>query len=124
MNKPDSEIVEIIIKIVGDYFGLTEVQMFEKTRKREIVTPRQICHKLAWEYTSLSLEKVGLRIGNKDHGTVLHSSRKISDLIWSDKQIKRDYNKINEMVIYEKENDTPFIKMEIPLITHQINRVQ
>lgn len=92
----DSEIIEIIIQVVGDYFNLTGAQMFAKTRKREIVTPRQMCHKLAWKYTKYNQTVIGEKMGKLDRSTLCNSCKRISNFCMFDKKIRWDYNIINE----------------------------
>lgn len=50
------------------------------SRKREIVQDRQICHYLVKEKTKISLSEIGLKFGNKDHTTVIHSIKTINNL--------------------------------------------
>ncbi len=46
------------------------------SRKRQHVYARSICFYLAREYTKLSLSKIGIFYGKKDHATVMHGCRK------------------------------------------------
>lgn len=65
-------------------YDITREEFFSKSRKTEIVEPRQICHYLAYRSTNLSYAKIGKIIGNKDHATVLNSVRRVEALIYSD----------------------------------------
>jgi chromosomal replication initiator protein len=47
---------------------------------------------LAKELTSLSLPDIGDAFGGRDHTTVLHACRKISDLRASNPEISRDFD--------------------------------
>jgi len=80
--------VDMIQKIVCDYFKLTPEQLKAKTRRREIVQPRQIIMYFAKKYTKASLQTIGAMCGGKDHSTVLHACRNIEDLKQTDKQIR------------------------------------
>jgi chromosomal replication initiator protein len=64
-----------------------------KTRKREVVEARQICHYLSKNTIPKlgSLSKIGERFGNKDHATVLHSIRTVTSLISTDSEYKEKY---------------------------------
>ncbi len=81
--------IEYIQKIVCDYFGVSVDAINAKTRKREIVQIRQISMYFAKKYTQLPLSVIGAYCGNKDHATVLHACRTISNLNDTDKKMKQ-----------------------------------
>lgn len=80
--------VDMIQKIVCEYFNLKPEELKAKTRRREIVQPRQIIMYFAKKYTKASLQAIGAMCGGKDHSTVLHACRNIEDLKQTDKQIR------------------------------------
>ncbi|MCX7728079.1 MAG: chromosomal replication initiator protein DnaA, partial [Bacteroidia bacterium] len=80
--------VDMIQKIVCEYFNLKPEELKAKTRRREIVQPRQIIMYFAKKYTKASLQTIGAMCGGKDHSTVLHACRNIEDLKETDKQIR------------------------------------
>lgn len=80
--------VDMIQKIVCEYFNLKPEELKAKTRRREIVQPRQIIMYFAKKYTKASLQAIGALCGGKDHSTVLHACRNIEDLKQTDKQIR------------------------------------
>lgn len=77
---------EDIIKVVCDYFKVTESQLKGKKRDASIVLPRHIAIYLIKKYTNLSLKEIAKHVGKKDHSTIIHSISKI------EKQIKIDQN--------------------------------
>ena len=52
-----------------------------KSRKRELVYPRQVAMYLAKEKTDLSLKSIGYHFGGRDHSTVIHAVQTISELV-------------------------------------------
>ena len=80
--------VEMIQKVVCEYFNLKPEELKAKTRRREIVQPRQIIMYFAKKYTKASLQVIGAMCGGKDHSTVLHACRNIEDLKDTDRQIR------------------------------------
>lgn len=94
--RPKEPTVEEIIEVVAHYFELPSEVLHMKTRKREIVQARQIAMYLSKEKTKLSLSEIGRLIGNKDHATVLHAKRTVSNLCDTDKRFKADVNKIEK----------------------------
>lgn len=80
--------VEYIQKIICDYFKISTEVINMKTRKREIVQARQLSMYFAKKYTKLPLSTIGEYCGHKDHATVLHAHRTISNLYETDKKMQ------------------------------------
>jgi chromosomal replication initiator protein len=80
--------IDFIQKIVCDYFSIQVDALNSKTRKREIVQARQLSMYFSKKHTKASLATIGLHCGNKDHATVLHACRTVSNLIETDKQFR------------------------------------
>ena len=90
VNVDASEIsLERIRTAVCDYFKITPEIIVSKTRKREIVQARQITMYLVRNLTKASLSSIGSQMGGKDHATVLHACSTVSDLIDTDRNIRR-----------------------------------
>lgn len=71
--------VENIQKTVADYYKIKVADMYSKRRPANIAMPRQVAMYLAKELTQKSLPEIGDLFGGRDHTTVLHAVRKISE---------------------------------------------
>ncbi|AGF46563.1 chromosomal replication initiator protein dnaA [Candidatus Kinetoplastibacterium desouzaii TCC079E] len=71
--------VENIQKTVADFYKIKVADMYSKRRPANIAVPRQIAMYLAKELTQKSLPEIGDLFGGRDHTTVLHAVRKISE---------------------------------------------
>ncbi len=91
--------IDYIQKVVCDHYGLPIDQIHAKTRKREIVQARQVAMYFAKKHTKSSLATIGQQCGNKDHATVLHACKTISNLIDTDKEFKASLNRIDQKLI-------------------------
>ncbi|MCL2246487.1 MAG: chromosomal replication initiator protein DnaA [Lentimicrobiaceae bacterium] len=80
--------IEYIQKIIGEYFNVSVEKINSNKRDREVVQPRQICMFFSKKYTKLPLATIGAHCGGKDHATVLHACRTISNLYETDKKMK------------------------------------
>lgn len=80
--------IDYIQKVVCDYFNLPIDSIQSRTRKREIVQARQLTMYFAKKMTKSSLAIIGLQCGNKDHATVLHACKTVSNLTETDKQFR------------------------------------
>lgn len=68
----------LIISIVAEHFHITENDIKSSKRNTEIAYPRQIAMYLCSNMTSAGLKKIGAEMGNRDHSTILHGSKKIA----------------------------------------------
>ena len=82
--------VENIQKTVADYYKIKVSEMFSKKRTRNLARPRQVAMALAKELTQLSLPDIGDAFGGRDHTTVLHACRKITELKATNGELNRD----------------------------------
>ncbi|MEW5966211.1 MAG: chromosomal replication initiator protein DnaA [Pseudomonadota bacterium] len=83
--------IENIQKTVADFYKIKVADMFSKKRTRNLARPRQIAMALAKELTNQSLPEIGESFGGRDHTTVIHACRKVSELRETDADIGRDY---------------------------------
>ena len=86
--------VDFIKKTVCDYYGLEPDSLQSKTRKREIVQARQVAMYFSKSLTNNSLSAIGAKIGQKDHATVLHACKAITNLIETDREFKSQIREI------------------------------
>ena len=67
-----------IIRIVAEFFEIPMTEMTNKSRKQEIVEPRQIAMFLMRDILKLSYPHIGEKLGKRDHTTAIHACEKIS----------------------------------------------
>ncbi|GAO34938.1 chromosomal replication initiator protein DnaA [Sulfuricella sp. T08] len=80
-----------IQKTVADYYKIKVAEMFSPKRSRNVARPRQVAMALAKELTQSSYPEIGDAFGGRDHSTVIHACRKITELKISDPTISRDF---------------------------------
>jgi chromosomal replication initiator protein len=86
--------VENIQQTVAEYYKIRVADLLSKNRSREVARPRQLAMSFAKKFTNLSLPQIGDRFGGRDHTTVLHACRKISELVESDSKVEEDYRNL------------------------------
>jgi chromosomal replication initiator protein len=67
-----------IIKVVSDFYDVSPRELSNRSRKKEVVVPRQICMYLMRELISLSFPHIGEVLGGRDHTTAIHACTKVS----------------------------------------------
>jgi chromosomal replication initiator protein len=83
--------IDNIQKTVADYYRIKMAELLSKKRTRNLTRPRQIAMSLARELTTMSLPEIGNSFGGKDHSTVIHACKTISNLRIIDTTIDIDY---------------------------------
>ena len=92
---------ELIIETVAEHFNISPDDIKSTKRNKEIAYPRQICMYLCRKMTADSLQAVGNSLGKKDHTTIIHGEKKISD------DLKKDENLQNTIDILIKKINPP-----------------
>lgn len=87
---------EKIINTVCDFYNIEPKEVLSKTRKKEVVLPRQVIMYLLREEVNLSLPSIGVKIGNKDHTTVGYACGKIEEKIKKDGDFIKNIEVIKE----------------------------
>lgn len=83
-----------VIAQTAAYFGLTIEDLCGSSRSRVLVTARQIAMYLCRELTDLSLPKIGQQFGGRDHTTVMHANKKITEQM---AERRSTYNQVTEL---------------------------
>lgn len=66
-----------IVQVVAAFYDVLEKDLSNRSRKKEIVKPRQIAMYLLREELKCSFPFIGEKLGKKDHTTAIHAYRKI-----------------------------------------------
>ena len=90
--------VREIIKSVADFYGVEEGSIYEKTRRKEVVKPRQVIMYLLRDDFRMSFPPIGDKLGGRDHTTVIHSCEKIRDDLKSDSALTQEINQLRLML--------------------------
>lgn len=88
--------VENIQKSVADFYNMKVADMYSKRRPANIARPRQIAMFMAKELTQKSLPEIGELFGGRDHTTVLHAVRKITEARSHDSQLNHEIHVIEQ----------------------------
>ncbi len=86
--------VETIQKHVAEFFNIAFADLKTVRRNKNIVLPRQVAMYLSRKLTKNSLPEIGKVFGGKDHTTVLHSCKKIEQLLEKDQEMKYTIEKL------------------------------
>ncbi len=90
--------VEDIQKTVCDFYKLKISELLSTKRTQLIARPRQIAMTICKELTDYSLPAIGAAFGGRDHTTVLHAQRTITEMRTKDEKMERDYKLLIQML--------------------------
>lgn len=88
----------VLIETVTTYFEISMEEILGKSRERRLAFPRQVAMYLLRHEAKCSYPSIGSQIGGRDHTTAMHACDKISTLLKTDDQLKRDLSIIREKV--------------------------
>ena len=86
--------IDNIQKTVAEYYKIKVADILSKRRNRSVARPRQMAMALAKELTSHSLPEIGDAFGGRDHTTVIHACRKITELVQGSTEVAEDYKNL------------------------------
>lgn len=90
--------IEDVIQTVGDFYNVDQDKIYSKTRKRNIVKPRQVTMYLLREDFSFAYPAIGEKIGGRDHTTVIHSYKKIKEELATDSELAQELSQIRSLL--------------------------
>ncbi|QQG45926.1 MAG: chromosomal replication initiator protein DnaA [Candidatus Niyogibacteria bacterium] len=91
-----------IIRKIAQFYDIQEKFLFEKTRRKEVVKPRQVAMYLLREDFNGSFPYIGQKFGGRDHTTAIHAYTKITNEIKRDDRLKEEIKTIRAQ-LYEEE---------------------
>lgn len=86
-----------VVKIISDFYGVEEDNIYEKTRRKDIVKPRQVAMYLLREDFSISFPSIGQKMGGRDHTTVIHSCDKVKKDLKTDSLLMQELEQIRAL---------------------------
>ena len=92
------ELEESIQKTVADYYNIKVAEMHSKRRPANIARPRQIAMYLTKELTQHSLPEIGANFGGRDHTTVMHAVRKITQERQGNAELNHEIHVLEQMI--------------------------
>ncbi len=87
-----------IIKLVSDFYEITQDELVIKGRKKEIVRPRQIAMYLMRSELHYSYPGIGEKMGGRDHTTAIHAFEKINKELEHDKKLSEEVSFLREQL--------------------------
>jgi chromosomal replication initiator protein len=91
--------VKHVVSKIAEFYGIDEESIYEKTRRREVVRPRQVIMYILREDFSVSYPTIGNKLGGRDHTTVIHSCEKVKREVISDTELAKEIQDIRTLLV-------------------------
>ena len=92
--------VRDVIRTVASFYDIEEASIYEKTRRKEVVKPRQLIMYFLREDLGISYPTIGQRLGGRDHTTVMHSCDKIKTDLKNNMLLTQEVDQLRAMLKY------------------------
>jgi chromosomal replication initiator protein len=90
--------IDAIQKAVADHFDVRLADMTSRRRPASIAFPRQVAMFLSRSLTKGSLMEIGEAFGGRDHGTVIHACKKVTERIDDEPGLKESIARIESQL--------------------------
>lgn len=90
--------VEEVVRRIAQYYEIPEKSIYEKTRKKEVVKPRQVIMYMLREEFNVSYPTIGEKLGGRDHTTVIHSCEKIKEEMKANTALDQEIEHIRTLI--------------------------
>lgn len=89
---------QLVLKSVADFYRISANDLLKRSRRKEVVRPRQIAMFLLREEVKYSFPEIGQKLGGRDHSTVIHACTKIKEEELNDDTTRQELNMIKERI--------------------------
>jgi len=90
--------VKDVVKVVSDFYNIDEESIYNKTRRKEVVRPRQMIMYLLREDFEITFPSIGEKLGGRDHTTVIHSYEKVKADLKKDVVLAQEVAQLRSMI--------------------------
>lgn len=90
--------IEAIQATVAAHHDLSVAELISSSRVTRVAWPRQMAIHLTRELTDASLKAIGDAFGGRNHATVLHACKRVSDRSAHDQQAARELQELEQLI--------------------------
>jgi chromosomal replication initiator protein len=103
-RQPGPLTIDQIQATVGTRFGVTVEQLTSSSRTAAVNWARQVAIALARDLTGQSLPAIGRAFGGRNHATVLHACKRVSERLKTDRQAVDDLAELRRQLTAEHDD--------------------
>lgn len=100
--KPKKNVsIKNVVEVVANFYNISEQSLLDKTRKKEVVKPRQMIMFLLREDFNASYPYIGQKLGGRDHTTVIHAYEKVKSDLKNNHSLSQEVEQLRAMLYTE-----------------------
>lgn len=109
-----------LMDYASELFRCTVDELYSRSRKREIVSARQVCMSAMRDFTSMTISEIGRHFG-QSHCAVIHSISVVKDHYRVEKDFREVVDKIydglnrGDIVVFDKPGFVDYIDEQMAL---------
>ena len=88
-----------IVRVVASFYNIKEENITEKSRRKEVIIPRQVAMYILRQDYNISYPSIGQKLGGRDHTTVIHSYEKIKNEIKAGGRLAQEIEEIRATLV-------------------------
>ena len=92
--EPREVSIQMVIEQVCESFRITQVELIGSSRKKGIAAARHVSMYLSKNLTPASLKRIGAEFGGRDHSTVIHACKKVTERLVNDSALASQIEKL------------------------------
>ena len=90
--------IDDVVEKVAQFFKIESASIYEKTRRKEVVRPRQLIMYILREDFGVSYPTIGQKLGGRDHTTVIHSCEKIKNELKQNTEMEEEVAQLRALL--------------------------
>jgi chromosomal replication initiator protein len=98
VKEKTSKTPEDVMETVAKYYNTNPTLMSGKTRRQDIVYPRQICIYVLRDFLNVSYQSIGEKLGGRDHTTIMHSYEKVKKEKDTNPNLNKELEEIKQIL--------------------------
>lgn len=93
--------IDYIQKTVAAHYNVSLDNLRSKSRKRELVSARQVAMYFSKKYTNHSLKSIGHYFGGRDHSTVIHALQVVNDMFDTEPRFRMLFKELQRKIKFK-----------------------
>ncbi|MBI5465965.1 MAG: chromosomal replication initiator protein DnaA, partial [Candidatus Kerfeldbacteria bacterium] len=87
-----------LLGLVAQYYDITMEDLVSASRKKHLVTPRQVAMYLMREELKSSFPSIGQELGGRDHTTAMHACLKVAQELETNEKTQQDIHNLRQQL--------------------------
>jgi chromosomal replication initiator protein len=87
-----------VLGVVAQYYDVTLDDLVGISRKKHLVTPRQVAMYLMREELKASFPTIGQELGGRDHTTAMHACLKVAQDLAGSEKTQQDIHNLKQQI--------------------------